>query len=287
LWLPVASLANRSKAESTRRVAGTVETNPADGLEYIWIPPGTFLLGCSPEDSDCYRDESPTVLVEISRGFWLGRKEVSVGAWERVMKEAPRPAIYAGIDLNPGSSRKDLPVVNVTWAMADRYCGSALGRLPTEAEWEYAARAGTSQARYGRVTEVAWYANNSGRQWIDADRLNATGYSTRLATNGNRPHSVDSALTNSWSLYSMLGNVAEWVADDYGDRTYATLSERAKAVDPLHKTGSSLVTHKVVRGGSWYDIARHVRSSSRHAVHADSAYLTIGFRCIWNKPESQ
>jgi formylglycine-generating enzyme required for sulfatase activity len=274
-------------------MAGQQEQNPADGLLYNWIPPGEFKMGCSQTDSECSADESPQLWrVRISNGFWLGRTEVTVEAWQKVMGLMPDPALFLGKDLNPGWNGKSMPVVNVNWTDAGRYCEAVSGRLPTEAEWEYAARAGSDEARFGRVQEVAWFASNSGDQWLEAESLRGDAHAQALATNGNRPHDAGLLSSNSWGLTDMLGNAAEWVADDYGDRTYEALAEqRARpgasstiVLDPLHTTGLSSGTQKVARGGSWFQPARSVRSSSRLGIAGDTRSTEIGFRCVWNKP---
>jgi formylglycine-generating enzyme required for sulfatase activity len=160
--------------------AGESKTNPADGQRCVWIPPGTFLMGCSPGDNECYDDAKPARTVTISKGFWMGQTEVTVGAYKR-FKPAPS-----------GNGGDDQPVVNVTWSDAVACCRWAGGRLPTEAEWEYAARAGTTGARYGELDSVAWYSSNS----------------------GGRVHAVGQKAPNAFRLYDMLGNVWEWVAEE-------------------------------------------------------------------------
>jgi formylglycine-generating enzyme required for sulfatase activity len=289
-WIP--ATARMSRVAAAGIATGARETHPVDGLSYSWVPPGEFRMGCSQTDSECNADESPQLWdVRISNGFWLGNTEVTVEAWRKVMGQMPGAALFLGRDLNPGWSGTNMPVVNVTWGEAVRYCEAVSGRLPTEAEWEYAARAGGTEARYGKVHEVAWFAGNSGAQWLETESIRGDAYSQALATNGNRPHEVDGLSSNPWGLADMLGNVGEWVTDDYGDRTYAALAEQrarpgaaAKIVDPLHTTGLSSGNQKVVRGGSWFQPARSVRASNRLAMAADSRSTDIGFRCVWNRP---
>src|SRR5437899_167917 len=127
---------------------------------------------------------------------------------------------------------EQLPVETVTWNQAKRYCEAVGGRLPTEAEWEYAARAGNEASRYGNLNEIAWYDNNS----------------------DHKTHDVGQKQANRWGLYDMLGNVWEWVGDWYDEKYYA----KSPSVDP---TGPTSGKYRVVRGGSWDYVSRVLRSS--------------------------
>jgi formylglycine-generating enzyme required for sulfatase activity len=232
-WAPTAT---------NMRLGDQVQLNPRDGLTYVWIPPGNFTMGCSPQDSECYPDEQPPHEVTIARGFWLGQTEVTVSAYERFGKSAGQPSSAA-------SGNRDLPQVNVSWEEARQYCEWAGLRLPTEAEWEYAARANTPGPRYGALDAVAWYNGNS----------------------GGKLHRVARKQQNAWGLYDMLGNAWEWVADWFGDNYY----EQRAGMDPV---GPPSGQYRIVRGGSWYNIPRYLRVSFRR-VRASIRLDQIGFRC--------
>jgi formylglycine-generating enzyme required for sulfatase activity len=221
---------------------GDFKTNPRDGLRYMWIPPGTFLMGCSPGDGECFDDEKPPHQVTISKGLWLGQTDVTQAAYQRVT------------GTNPSKIKEsNLPVNEVSWDGARLYCQAIGGRLPTEAEWEYAARAGSTGARYGNLDAVAWYAGNSGA----------------------KPHDVGQKQPNAFNLYDMLGNVFQWTADWHGEKYYQT----SEARDPAGPPSGTLRT---LRGGSWVYDAKRVRASYRHRFEPSHISDSIGFRCAGN-----
>jgi formylglycine-generating enzyme required for sulfatase activity len=223
--------------------------NPIDEQKYVWIAPGTFTMGCSPGDSECEDNEKPAHPVAIETGFWLGQTEVTITAYQRF---AVRHA------LKPPSGEGTLPLTGLTWAKAKQYCSAIGGRLPTEAEWEFAARAGSSQAYYGMVPKIAWYAENS----------------------GDAPHAVGSKQPNAWGLYDMLGNVKEWVLDRYYKKYYSDSPATGANVDqPLAPNATA-----VVRGGFWGSDATYLRVSYRSEQENDSIDSSVGFRCAIDHP---
>ena len=224
--------------------AGDVRTNPIDGLNYVYIPPGRFTMGCSPGDTEAFDDEKPAHDVTISKGFWMCQTPVTIGAWNRYC---------AAKGATPKTGDDSLPVAEVSWDEAQAYCAWAGGRLPTEAEWEYAARAGTTEPRYGKLDEIAWYSENS----------------------GGKAHPVGQKRPNAWGLYDMLGNVFEWTADWYDKKYYTS----QPAEDP---TGPATGHARTLRGGSWLLSPRFIRVSYRANGGPALRSSDFGFRCVGN-----
>jgi formylglycine-generating enzyme required for sulfatase activity len=190
-------------------------------------------MGCSPGDTECNSDEKPAHAEQIANGFWLGQTEVTQAAWKRVT------------DGDPSFFRGDrLPVENVDWNQASLYCIAIGGRLPTEKEWEYAARAGTTGAHYGALDAIAWYSDNSGKS----------------------THPVGLKQANAYGLYDMLGNVWEWVADDWAAYPGSFTAACAGCKD--------------IRGGSFVESTEDVRASFRFREGPTMRDLFIGFRCV-------
>jgi formylglycine-generating enzyme required for sulfatase activity len=188
--------------------------NPFDGLTYVFIPPGRFTMGCSPEDPVCGDDEKPPRTEQIANGFWLAQTEVTQAAWKKVMR-GDDPSHFKG---------DQLPVESVDWNQASAYCKAIGGRLPTEKEWEYAARAGTDAARYGSLEAVAWYRGNS----------------------GSTTHRVALKAANAFGLYDMLGNVWEWAS------TNAT-SNVLRGGCSLNRPSGVRASDRLVNGPSYRD----------------------------------
>jgi len=215
---------------------GDSKINPKDGLTYLWVPPGNFTSGCSPGDNECFPDEYPPRKVTLTKGFWLGKTEVTQAAFERIM--GYNPSVFEG---------PELPVEYVSWVEADQYCRVIGGRLPSEAEWEYAARAGTTGSRYGNLDEIAWYWGNS-----------------------RATHPVGQKKPNAFGLYDMLGNVVEWTYTFY----WVQLNQ-----ENINPTGPSTAEYKSLRGGGWWDDANLVRASYRRHFETGDFDYNIGFRC--------
>jgi formylglycine-generating enzyme required for sulfatase activity len=214
--------------------AGDLRVNEINGERYRWIPPWTFLMGCSPGDEVCLDNEKPAHEVTITRGFWMGETPVTMGAYRRYAKTS-------------GEGDASLPVLAV-WDEAVSYCKWAGGRLPTEAEWEYAARAGSTVARYGNLDDVAWYSNNSG--------------------GGLKP--VGQKQPNAFGLFDTLGNVWEWTADWFNEEYYKASPKQ----DPQGPPKGALRT---LRGGSWGNDLRYARVSFRFG---GAPFTYVGFRCV-------
>jgi formylglycine-generating enzyme required for sulfatase activity len=260
--------------------AGRIVTNRKDGLPYAYIPPGRFRMGCSEGDTECFKEESPPHNVTITKGFWMGQTEVTVEAYKRFTKATGRampsePIAIGDKNLNPGWNNDGVPMTMVTWIDAHEYCEWAGLRLPTEAEWEYAARAGSTGSRYGSLDSVAWYGDNSGDKTLDTASIwkdDQKNYFKRVVENGNHPHPVGQKQANAFRLYDMLGNVWEWTADWYKETYYGESPEE----DPQGPPGGEL---RVLRGGSWGNPPVVVRVSYRVRNQPSVRINGNGFRC--------
>jgi formylglycine-generating enzyme required for sulfatase activity len=226
---------------------GEVRTNPADGQPYVWIPPGEFLMGASPDDNEAYDWEKPQHRVEITRGFWIGQTPVTADAYQRFVSatkhaKPPKPRF---------TQTGQHPAVNVSWNDALAYCKWAGGRLPTEAEWEYAARGGNPAPRYGEIEKIAWFDKNS----------------------GGATHPVGHLAANACWLFDTLGNVWEWCSDWFSDGYY-------KDSPPKDPRGPDSGEHRSLRGGGWSFNAGLVRVSNRFWDLPDDRDFGLGFRCV-------
>ena len=233
---------------------GTVRKNPRDGLEYVWIPPGKFQMGAVSGDSKAYDDEKPRHRVEVTKGFWLSRTPVTVAAYAGSVGPTGRKKMPRHPPFNPGWSKPDHPMVSVTWDDAKDYCEWAGGRLPTEAEWEYAARGGKEGLKYPWGNQIS----SQNAKYDSGD--------------GTAP--VASYPANGFGLHDMAGNVWEWCADWYGEDYYSS----SPAQDPQGPPGG---TYRVRRGGSWFlDYPWFLRCSVRGWLVPDFRNDYVGFRCV-------
>lgn len=248
-----------SRADGGEREAG--EERTIGGMKFVWIPAGDFLMGSGlsassiaskfgSDDSAYWEDEHPQHRVTISKGFWLGQYEVSQEEWTRVMGD------------DPSRDGGQLPVAEVSWNDAQKFLSklsadsSEAFRLPTEAEWEYACRAGT--------TTMYEFGD-------DVSSLQAHGWYDRIS--GGKANVVGQKRPNRWGLHDMHGNVYEWCSDWYGAEHYGASSN----VDP---TGPSAGETRVVRGGNWGLDMVHSRSAARLWVKPTGSNRGNGFRVV-------
>ena len=219
------------------------------GMEFIQIPAGSFTMGADKKFEEASDDETPQHRVTLSQPFYLGKYEVTQAEWVAVMGNYPSK--FKG---------RSNPVDTVSWNDAQSFISRLNAkegkkyRLPTEAEWEYAARAGTKSTYSfgddaGQLGQYAWYENNSGSQ----------------------THPVGQKQPNPWGLYDMHGNVWEWVNDWYNGSYYG----RSPSTDP---TGPSGGVYRVLRGGGWHLSAGYLRSAYRDNEAPDLCDESVGFR---------
>lgn len=245
-----------------------------------WIPPGTFLMG-SPEDEQGRASwEGPRHVVELTQGFWLADTPCTQALWQEVMHENPSRFV---------SSKR--PVERVSWQDCHRFFeqieqqrpGLDL-RLPTEAQWEHACRAGTSTATWlgdleilgernaPGLDSIAWYGGNSGAEFELEDGSDTSDWKEMQAPNlraGTRK--VRLKQPNPWGLYDMLGNVWEWCLDSWEWReSYPAGS----VIEPVRARG----LRRVFRGGAWLAHARGARAAFRSGLEPSLRYHSVGFR---------
>lgn len=226
------------------------------GVLWAHIPAGTFEMGCTPGDSECYENESPRHSVVISKAFELMTTEVTLATAKAVDDDLPQQRW----------TRDELPVVNLEWHRALGLCGDIRARLPTEAEWEYAARGGVRGTKYpwGNERPVCSFGRANGARFDDSAGCNAVGSGTA---------DVGRYAPNGYGLYDMAGNAAEWVADWYG--SYSS----APQIDPRGpKSGSA----RVLRGGAWeFFQPKDLRVSSRISLPPGKRIElnNVGVRC--------
>ncbi len=267
------------------------------------IPTGEFLMGSS-DDEDADDDEKPRHTVRITRPFYLGTTEVTVGQFRRFVEasryrtEAERNGrggrgwneARATFEVDPKYTWRDPgfpqtdehPVTNVSWNDAVAFCEwlstkeATIYRLPTEAEWEYACRAGTT-TRYSSGADPETLAG-VGNVADGTARAKFPNWTTIAARDGyifTAP--VGTFRANAWGLHDMHGNVWEWCRDGYDGRYY----QQSPGDDP---TGPSQASRRVYRGGSWADDPRYARSPRRVGVKPDYRYYDLGFRVARVQP---
>jgi len=261
----------------------------AQGMTFLPLPAGTFEMGCTAGQSSCNGDESPVHTVTLTHAFWLSETEVTQGQWSSLVGNNPSNFSACGTDcpvetVNWYEALAFANAVSLAEGLAECYslsgCSNTLGndlecstvtvtsasgsvydcagyRLATEAEWEYAARAGTDLLYSGSdvVGDVAWYGNNS----------------------GSTTHPVATKAPNAWGLFDLSGNVWEWTWDWYGSSYYGS----SPGTDPLGPTTGS---DRVVRGGSWNNSAPFVRVADRVVDDPGTRNISIGFRLSRSSP---
>ena len=252
LFLSV-GLVSGLQAEEAARPPGSPlprELHNSLGMEFVLIEAGTFAMGAPPPEPGRFDDET-LHQVTLSQPFYLGKYEVTQAQWQAVMGRNPSHFSACG---------GTCPVERISWEDTQAFItalnareGGAVYRLPTEAEWEYAARAGTQTAYHfgddaARLEQYGWYADNS----------------------GGRSHPVGQKQPNAWGVFDMHGNVWEWVHD--GDGAYPT----GAVTDPRGPRTES--SHRVIRGGGWRSTARGCRAAFRYYALPDEGHYRLGVR---------
>ena len=252
------------------------------GMNFVLIPAGSFLMG-SPKSEKGRQWNEKRHKVVISKSFYMGESEVTQGQWEKLVGFNPSSFSKLGKNYPVDTISWDqciefIRVLN-KWENTDRY------QLPTEAQWEYACRAGSTTAfAEGNVTtnscnepepaliHTAWYCYNSG------DASPAGGF---------KPHPVKTRKPNKWGLYDMHGNVQEWVLDSCKWRNFwrtrvgaVTDTYKDNIIDPLNKTGE----HRIIRGGGWYQKSKYQRSAYRSYYKPGVKRNSLGFRIVRLQP---
>ena len=240
---------------------GRNRENRKDLLTYAWIPPGTFKMGCPPNDAQCMPDEKPQHEVKITKGFWMTRTEVTTGAYQR-FTSATGHREPGKTQTNPKLAGTDLPVTKVTWDDAKAYCEWAGGRLPTEAEWEYAARGGKAELKFPWGNTFDAKLANSFKTDPKLKRPFIETVPVRKLGSGN-----------GFDLFDMLGNAREWTGDFY----FAAYSSPGPLTDPA---GPKEGKDRVVRGGSFNESEKDLRLSARDHLDPAKQDNATGFRCV-------
>jgi sulfatase modifying factor 1 len=276
--------------------AGDVRLNPRDAQEYVLVPTGEFEMGCVAGDGECQDDEKPSRRVKLTKEFWIGRTEVTVGAfrnfvaardyrttaesdgWSRAFDGRSLEKKEGASWKMPGFEQGPMhPVVHVSWYDAVTYCDWAGGRLPTEAEWEYAARGGRAPAKYVWGDAPVPIVDGVKQANVADESLKNRHSNLRIIPGYDDGYAYTSPVgtfqPNGFGLHDAAGNVGEWCSDSY-DSKYYTLSINR---DP---EGPPFGLERMIRGGSFVDDASSLRASYR--VRDVPAYhdSLLGFRCV-------
>ena len=215
-------------------------------IEFVYIKPGSFLMGSIKEEIERHGDEGPKRKVSITKGFYLGKYELTQAQWKAVMEN--NPSVFRNFE---DSDRH--PVDNISWddsqAFIDKLNTLNLGtfRLPTEAEWEYACRAGSDTRYYWGTDSTDWQVYE---------------YAWAFPRSEGRSHPVGLKKPNNWGLYDMSGNVWEW-CQDWRSSAY----DSTDLVDPK---GNKEGKKKIYRGGSWFNKPATLRSANRNGHEPDT-----------------
>jgi formylglycine-generating enzyme required for sulfatase activity len=249
----------------------------------IFVQGGTFQMGDTFGDGGTRgRNEKPVHSVSLD-DFYIGKYEITNFEFCEFLNEKGN-RIEGGVtwlDIEnkncliaysrgtyvPKNGYEDHPVINVSWYGARAYCEWAGGRLPTEAEWEYASRGGNKSkgCRYSgsdNIDDVSWYFENADSP-LDFFK-------------GRGTQQVGSKKPNELGIFDMTGNIHEWCSDWYSENYYGQSPER-------NPQGPSRGSYRVLRGGSWHDYASECRVCFRHKDKPASRYFDFGFRCAWSK----
>lgn len=259
---------NGSKAGDEREVGG---------IKLCWCPPGRFLMG-SPRREPERRPDEKQVEVTLTKGFWMAKCEATQGEWKRVMGKLP------GEPTAELPEENDLPVGNVNFAEAEEFCRklTELGwgsealprtwefRLPTEAQWEYACRAGTTTATFFGDKLSSRQANFKGKPYNGAEPGPLLGRAARV---GSYP-------ANAWGLHDMHGNTYEWCRDWYHERLPGGIDPDLYSEKSSASTNRDGTVSRVRRGGCWADEGWPCRSASRLRFEPERRYDHIGFRVV-------
>ncbi len=258
--------------------AGDIWISPIDGMRLVFVPSGSFAMGAAANDALAWEDETPQHEIRLN-GFWIDQIEVTNSMFAECVEEGAcsppasassynRPEYYE--DENCGN----YPVVNVTWYDAESYCRWADRRLPTEAEWEKAARSDDGRMYpWGNQEPNSELANFCDANCPSDDR-------TREVDDGYAAEAPSASFFEGRSPFgalNMAGNVWEWVSDWMDTGYYMT----SPSSNPMGPADGEM---KVLRGGSWLNTPRIIRTTSRHAALPTLSAEGIGFRCVYAPP---